>query len=720
MSRYKSYAQNASHEGFLAELQGKIRESKSLLTPDLAKAVAGMQAMPDDNMIGLTTTLDGISTELDACGLQSLLEGHYGADNTTAIALGREAATLLMASAGDMKGFTAASEVEVGENTYMSPNSVAGTQAFEEKDASNYIAQSILLAAFSAHNGPDDELFFPTTVVEGGTNGVSVDIQIPYVFNRTNRKTDGTKFEYEKVPLHRALEDHTILESDICRIWPNADIAKAGLLVSASDVPTLNKNVNGVDVKTRPIKFGAEVDLMGISAHPGLIGPDAQGIEDTVSANINLGEVFYRFSVVVPDTTVGAAAGATVTKTQVVSFKVDNTQGALFMKSNNAGMANDLVMNYSNSIVLTSKGVDVSGVAIDMGIGGLLSDGGKGWAVTIGVELNGKANHDTAYYRVFANHSEVSGARIVGSTDGLASDNPGLLDLIANMTITPLGGYPLAQRTNSGLQQMGYLLDAGEKETFFFELREGSPIASIGPTDGSETTMGDITMMHQATRTLSSNNAITTILNHLEDVKLAHGTGNPMSGTGSIGERYTKPTYMEDTIDAISDVQVLESLHTLENLKAVIIDAVSVMASEMAYSSGYNTSMRHLSKDDSEYGIAIWTEERLERLLMRSGDPRTFGDGRKFTVASSVDSRMASKILFSFYRKNRKVVADPFSIGFRLAQPPVIRKLDNSQKTRTLVNEVHMRPREHHVAILPIMGVLQINNLTAYYKRATA
>lgn len=686
-----------------------------LFTKDLTNGVLGMESLSAPELANVQVAFEDVKAKLENIGLRDLIIAQMGGNvDEEVIGVALESATISLMAAGNpteyhakyMSGKSSASAGSISVDVSV-PGVVTGVpsmESFTVNSFDKFSALSVVVSALTLAQSNFDELFFPSEVIPAGESGVNVKLSIPYAYNRTKRAVNGAAYQFEKKPLIHAIEDYKILEGESTAIFPRADAAAGNnsFLVANTDVGDKTVVVNGVDIVTRPILFNKEVDLLAISAHPGLIGNDQQDETDALDPNISIGKVYVKIT-----STSAATSG-------VFEFDLTGSQGALFVRPAEA-TGNALIVNYNSHVALNNTMKSIAGVsadALDIPASLGVVPGDK-WGLEIPMELSGKANNETGNIKMFANSIGLGNAY----TDNVlvAKSSAEYTALAADLTVELLGYLPKARRINANLRMKGIFIDNGESNSYYYPIQVGGPIASVRPVS-AEGTGATVEGLVHATRIRSSNTAITTLLNAEERIIQMMASGTVQSNATTIGAHFVRPTYINRTLDVKADLEIEHSAYGYDDLRAFVIDEVTTVADKLALESGYLSALENFLAGDREYEVIIGTDPRIAGLLMRSGDERTLGGKHPFRIESSLDLRVRGQLFISFRRKNKRGI-DPLSFGAHLTMPGLVHEVANSSRGGATVQELQVQPRELHVATLPILGKITIMNLDEYHKR---
>lgn len=688
-----------------------------LFTAESANKLMGLESLSSTEAAALGNTYEETVDNLRNGALGSLLSDHFQG-NEARINMGLEAAAVTLIAAGDPEQYhqtflngrngASASAVSVDTSVPGVDSGVIGLESFAEQSFDKFVAESVLVNALSVGNNDFEEAFFPTEILEAGQSGVEVKVSIAYAYNRTKRASNGKAFEFEKRSLIHALEDHTLLEGGSTEIFPRGDLAaNDDFLVDAGVVANSTETVNGVEISTRPLKFGAEVDLLAVSAHPGLVGDQGQNETDMLDANIQLGTVYLKATV----------DDGTNTKDAVFAVDTSGIPGALFTRTAE-GSTNDSSMNLKTSLSLNSTLTGVNGTAASgLGIESLLGlAAGDAWTLEVKTIISGTVNTEYGNMAVFANQVEL-GAAYDGQRHKLDASGTEYKAVDAALTLELVGYMPKARRVNANLRQRGILIDNGESNTYYYPISIGSPLASVRPVSvqGGGTTVEGLS---KALRTRSSNAAVSTLLKAEAQLSSMSNDGVMPVNTPMIGSMFVRPQFSHRPVLDVKDaVAINRSGEGYDDVRAMLVDAVTTMADKLALESGYLAALEQFTGAEREYEIIVGTDPRIAGFLMKSGDGRTFGEGRDYRIVSTLDSRMQGRIYVSFRRKTQTGI-DPMSFGAHLYTPALVHEVANSYQGGATVQEVQVQPRELHTATLPILGRIDVQGLDEFYVRS--
>lgn len=714
-------------------LGSHFEESKAdIFTPQTSKNVLGLESLTPSALQETRDTYFKVTDIIKSSGLPELLDlqvSKSNPDRERLIKTGLEAASIaLMASGGDGSEYLEtygkmANATDYGAHAGtlidvsvpgISP--VAGMESYAKQDFSKFAAYSAVVAALSVTAEDNGEALFPTEVVPAGQSGVTVSVRIPYVANMTKRGANGAKFEMLKKPLTHAIEDHTILENDATVLFPNAaDAGNDPKLVSLANMGGFNltRTVNGIDVQTRPILFGEEVDLISLCANTALIGSDQLDNSDVLDRALFAGHIYVQVT--------HANGGSPVT--QVVPIDTTTMAGSLFHRPTD-GKSNELTVNF-NAVVGIGSNSDVEhtedgfakamGDLIEPDLG--LAVGDK-FQLQFKVGLSGNASESEGNIALFKNVFALDGIATGQGGTKLERMDPTSAEYttaVGNLTFELLGYIPKARLVNINQRMRGFYIDSGEEVRFTYPVYAGSPISSIRPISG-DTGIVAVQGLQAGLRIQTSNKAITTLLESESRIKAMVDNHSTNISTGMIGALLVDPYYDYQQRNVQTAIKVNRSGEGYDDLRAFLVDEISTMVDRMALDSRFLSALQNWTGAEREYDVVLLTDPRVAGYLMISGDSRTLGVRHSFQIHTSLDSRVRNRVYITFRRKVQKGI-DPMSYGARLFMTPLVHEVPNINDGRAIHNLTQVQPREIHTVSLPILARLDIEGLDEYHVR---
>lgn len=674
------------------------QHGESAIPTDLRTAVvAGIESFDEAKREGLADGVASLRQGLLQSGLREVLVAKLGKDvseDDPRFENAVNAAVMVAAASTNPTEFVSkyakpadADGIVLGGTEAFGDDVIAGLENFDKQSFDKFVGYNVVLAALSAGSSEFEEAIFPTEVLAAGVSGAEIHVTQPYAY-RSIKRTNGQPARLEKRKLVDAIRDASLLATDVTRIFPHAIAGNAAYLADVAVVPTVTKTVDGVAFDSRPIKFGVDVDLLGVSAVPGLVS-GTQDETDTLHPAISLGEVFL---------TVTDTAATPNKKTFMVD--VGNAQGALFQRPQ-TGKGNDLILNFSGNVTVTEAdlGTDVSAT---LKTAGNITDTME---IVARLDVTGNANSQNANIRLnFGGLTvvEVYSVSATGVRTQVSSADKAAV--AAAFTTAPAGCFPAARRSNANMRQQGLLINSGETVKYVLPNYPQSPLSSNAPLNVEGYAM-TIEGLAQAQSVRQHNNAVNALLEIADVVKSNSGLGN----TGLMaGAEYITPRYVDgDVLDLSSMAITLNSMEAMRNVSATLVNAATIIVQRMVRESGYLAALQVMGAEN-DYEVVIATDSQIKGLLKIDGDQRTLGNGVSFRAVSTEDARMAGKMFFILRRKSEKL--HPMSFGARVMTPALISEIQNNRGD-SVRKELMLVPRDQIHGVCPVMGALTVNGL---------
>lgn len=670
-----------------------------------------LEGLNQTEAMTIETSLNDLKQQLRGTSLHGLLQSSVQTlpsdIRESRIEAGLEAAAYQIMVSGAPGDALAAMKVQVeapsGTGRLVMPADGGETYSLESFDANtfqNYIAATAVANAQAAIAGGFEEVFFPQQMIPVGQNGVDVQVTIPKVTTNQLRSLHGAPFALVKTSLIKAVTDPSILESEATTIVPYAeDATNPSYLVPAATIPTFTKNVLGTPVNTRPIAFGTNPDLISLSNYPGLVTVGALDATDSLDPIINVGTLYFSLSI-----TIAPAAAV------VAAFAVDvSNQAGSLLTQVPTGRIQKLQTTMDAFVAINKASAQITGnaAAFDAAVESVLGLAG-GSEYKIGAVISLAATADTEY-------GSMNVAVTSSSITTLAHANGDPIALTAltaagvTVALTPIGYMPQARRTNSNLRSSGTIIDPNTTVTYRFPVNLQPPLVSqsaIG-TSSNVTLEG---LGHTAR--LRNNGRCVTAFAALESWLRSHD-GIPAQSP-VMGEELVKPTLVESTLDVTQYVTTLESMHNIENLRGQLLASLTVLINLALIQSDYLAALQMTTGDVNAFEVIVVADPQLAPYLWESGDIRTFGDNRKFTITTSLNNYFKGKIYFSFRRAGGSDEIHPLDFGRMLTSPSLTYEVPITRNGQTH-NEIQTIPRANAYATLPVLGLLTVSGMEALY-----
>lgn len=578
-------------------------------------------------------------------------------------------------------------------------------ESFDSFKFEKFRATAIITNALNAITNSFEDTWFKPILVSPAEQGVDVKIRIPYVFNSQNRNADGTAFALNKREILDAIRDRTILANSGNRVvpWARADGDYDAELVATATIGSRNVTSGGATFPTRPLLFNRDIDLIGISGHPGIAGAANQNEQDTLSPDIYVGTIYISLG--------------DGTNTVVLPFDTSTIAGSLFNPSVE-GNTQEQVCNFENIVFLTDQTVSMNATTMDtvaelhttLGL-----NAADSYKIALRVLLSGKANPAEGNIRLNAIEVTIDNAWTGEGNDLTAATDTQLTALRAafsggNGAVTLVGYEPKATRTNSNLRDRGTTVDMGTTLNYRLAIPMQSPLTSTVPLNvpGGGAGMDGLQLVK---RVRNTNVAVQTLLNFRDTIIATNGVKTQHAG---IGSSLITPTYVHKEVALEDVIATYTTSNAREDLQTGLVLAIEQVADTLLEDSGYLAVLDAIYGTTTGYEIIVATSPRFHGLIMTSGDARTFGNNKRFKVVSNHDDDFIDKIFISVRRPGENG-ADPLSFGIHASVPALVYQSPVTVRGGSHSSEVQLVPRELFAPMCPILGEITLTGIDGLF-----
>lgn len=716
MSLYSKHnGKQAGLAGTLTDLGNMIRNDV-VVDPATTNGIVALESISEASQAQMVlrevTSLEG--------HIESAYRDHDIKDLTPAQ---KAAGAVAWAAVGNLKGYHAKAatvgNVSVESEGMVVPADFGGmagnydfrrsnvsVEAFNEQDLSQYMAFSVMFNVQAARQDDFSETFYKTVVITPDQQGLDIVVRRSTVLNETKHQLAGTPADFNKRNLIDAVVDYEILASETIRAIPVVD-GNTAMFVDAGDVAPVTTSVDGTEFDTAPLKVGTEVDLIGISSHPGLIANGMMDQTDNLDARIHLENLYLKIT--------GATGGGTVAATSVIALDVDRLPLSAFTGAVE-GQHQRMVLNFNTKLLpltgLTEDVTDAQAAALTW----LTSGGRENWIVRLKVVASGEANIEYGNISVHVNSVEIAEIYEKDPTTGavtlVADQATQLAAANAEFTSIAIVGYDVyATRSNANRRQRGLLVDTVEW-TERHTVMMGSPITILSPVSGNSEA-ADLTAAVNAARIRNSNQAVTTLLNYaakLETLDLSKDRTLDIPQIEGSGRWLVRPAFEKTELDMLTHINSIKSHERQADVAATLINTIRDLAYRLYRDSAYQAALDAMTGGTGNMPtLIIGTDPVIAKHLQLVGDTRLAGVAFEHKLVTSQDKRVRGKIFISFAREGVEG-PDPLSFGVHAWIPELAGTVQVSKGGST-VKEAQVQPRNRHINVLPVLGVAEVTNL---------
>lgn len=571
-------------------------------------------------------------------------------------------------------------------------------EAYDETANNQALVYSMAYNLEAVKQDEFNEAHWPTIVITADQVGISIDVDLMMVYKAKNRELDGNFRDYEKVNLLRAVADSTILLNDQTRLYPIFRPENKHNLVDDTVITPRDVVVAGETIKVQPIKFGVEVDALGITITESLVARGVMNNTDSLDPYFLLKTVY-------------AKVGDDVLEINTRDLPLNNY---IISGQNNYRVQN---LNFTTkSVLLNEKSVTVTNGELT---GALALIKAQKLAVRLELAVTGNVNIETAKLETFGNKFRVStivnekGERLP-LTEGVGKQ---IADAVAGGSL--LGYEPDGFRSNANRRQGGQLLDV-TKYTQTYEVPLRSPLNTIHPaqTNGS-TDAADVRALIQATRTRMANEGVTALLeaqatlSRYCDIRDVTGEGPEVLG---VGRFFMRSVYVADELNIAETINSIESNKRAADLQAVLVNKLRDMVYHMYRDSEFQAAMQALGSGMPT--VVIGTDPITARYINLDGELRTLGGDFNVKIVHTLDRRMIGKVFvtFSMYDETRGKSVNPLNFGNSVWASELVLTA-NIIRGDTFNRETLVAPRYRFIVNCPLMGFLEVTGISESLNR---
>lgn len=585
-------------------------------------------------------------------------------------------------------------------------------ESFDEKELNKFLNYSIIYNVLASRQDEFNAGFFQPLTVTPDEVGYRVSLRLEQVWNGITHNPNGDVRDIQKRNLIDSLVHPEILDTNSTLVIPayrkpahgTTGIDTSAHFVDEKLISTVD--LEGVPVKTAPLKVGMPHNLLGLSSIPALISNGLMDDKDSIDSCTRLDSITIQ-------------AGE-----QYVTFPTDLLYTSGFYKTPEGGMR-EMALDFRNNAFEASS--DIKAIdGTDFAPFKAASDAGYDCRLTIrllgnlsvdsgNVEVNTMPVRVSTVYKDHREITDLASARV---------QDPALDKILKGLEAIKVVGYELyTHRTNYNLRTRGIMIDSTEyTEQFVIPLRD--PISIVKPLVGGDKQYPDVASLVNATRTKANNDGVTTILNLaglLEAItsrKNYTWEGDRHSLPG-IGRHFIRPVYIKEEIDLPKCVNSVQSSNRLQDIQGVITTKLNEIIGRVLKESNYIPVVEQMTGGNpGNIKAVIGTDYRLPQYIVTQGDTRLFGGKIDYEIVRTPNEKMSNKVVMTLTREAAVEGPDPFSFGTFVWTPELMVSQQLTKGPSTYVQHM-VQPRYAHVINTPILVEIDIKGIEEVTKTAT-
>ena len=573
----------------------------------------------------------------------------------------------------------------------------AAVESFDDTDTNSVISSTILYNLSAPHPEAFTRSIFPTILLDAGKTGINVTADLLYVQNDNLRDINGKLANFNRVNLTRAMIDDSILESNPTKVIPVWRASSADNFTDVALVPSYNVPSEGELVPSAPLKPGKRLDLIGLSQTDALLNAGVMTSSDQLDIGAELNTVYIK---------VGA---------DILSFPVAGITTAKFVASRQESTAGlDLVFNSPHILISAAKtNIDLSPL-VD-----LAAVAANDLKVYLQLDMSGSIDIDSGTIVVFG--SNVSVAKVYDAANNEMDLGAGAAATVAAAIGTAeIIGYTVnASRSNSNRRQKGQTIGhTSYTEQQFVPL---SPPITAERAIHRSSDSSDLSTLIKTTHIRINNATVRTLIETADTLReyVANGVKGERPSMLGIGRLFVEPTFVEETIDVLAEINSVSSFERSSDLKAVLINRIRDIAAKMYIDSELGAARAVLGvASDRKMTVNINTDPYIASHLYESGDDNLLTHSFNWKITHTPNEKMKGKIFLSFSMddENSNTKPNPLNLGFLSYGTETVYNTLTSRNGE-YKHELCVVPRFKHIITCPILAEVTVVGITEALKK---
>lgn len=563
---------------------------------------------------------------------------------------------------------------------------VAAIESYDEKEARLSAIYTVAYNLSAARQDEFGEAFFRTIVVPPEQHGFYVQINLINLINAIRREASGSLHNYNRVNIVHVLRNPDLINSESTILHPVFRDESKHNFVDEVLVPPQTLVVDNKDLVTSYMAFGKEFSLSGISQTDAQLDVAMADETDSIDTDIKLAEVLIK-------------AGDDIVRFDMRDFPQAQFHGS--QQGDEQRM--DLFFN-TVDLRLDKLTKQHAGAALSTLAPLVTGD----WQVKLEIDLYGYVIRDKGDTKL--TKGEVKVKKIYNAAgEELALTDPSAAAVVALFDDAELFGYKLdARLTNLNQRHDGQQLETRtEKQSYAVPLL--SPFKIKRPQGiGDATNASDVASLVTLTRAMASGKAVNELLrvrNMLERYTNDRSALTDIPKVFGMARHLMQPFFEKADIDIEAAVNSMNSADLVNNIQAVIINALRDMIFRGIQKSGYKAAADMLAGGDSAPpNVIIGTDQTLSRYLMITGDLRTMGPKiGKVIIVETLNDKMKGRILATLAQEGTPDgVPHPLDFGFMAWKTELVVVLP-LHRNGANNKEVIVQPSLRHVHNMPFL-----------------
>lgn len=584
-----------------------------------------------------------------------------------------------------------------------------GNEQFVEQELKSSTELTMNFNVRGQRQGRLAELFFRTTVLPAEAPYAKFELYAPQIVRDRKRAIDKVS-AHNYIRLLDAAIDHTLLNMSSTAAVPvhqtvGTDTSGFFMTGYAPEEVTYGEDT----FNTAPLALGKRLNLINLSARPGLVAAGLLDNTDTLEASL-------RVTSIVASITYDhdADGGTTAEEERFVAFNVENLPAMQFISSDNS-VGDEVQFSHTGRFAIVNAGtLATDGVSTPFQALAPTYQGD----VVLSIGISGNFNLNTGEGHVSATSSiDVVGYIAPNATEMDTSDATlNAIRALDGFDTLVAGGYKIkASRTNMNKRHEGTLLATlPVREAFRVELSE--PLLAqlpLGVSNQEKAQEIASQVLVAGSRLRNNNLAITKLISTaaaMEAQAALSNVSDVVMECEGIARHLIRPQYQVETVDfdVAANVQNLKSHERAADVSAALVNRLRLMSTKLWVDSNLESAYQFAADQGNlvKPKLAIGTDPVIAQHLMVTGDTRLVGVRFDYELAYDVDARVKNNIFLAFVSNDHQYL----TFGQHLWVTEIVTNLQISRDGRT-VRELQVQPRNRHIVTLPVLGQIKCSNL---------
>lgn len=582
----------------------------------------------------------------------------------------------------------------VQAGSFMMPSTMSGghnvnnlrMEAFNNIDVRRSVAYSMGYNAAITRQTDVVMAWFPPIFINPDQNALEIGINLLTVFNGAHHDINGKATNFARRNIARAFADSTILNRYETLTVPVSRAENADNLVSDTIIPHSEQHYGNRVVKTAPIKFDTDFNLLGISATDALLATGAQSHRDTLEPGTKLKTIYFK-------------SGADIIKLPLIGLKTN-----VFIGAQQGDQQETLLsMRTKLAVGLNLKRHDSSALT-----GPLKAIVDGDLRLKLALQVNGVLNVETGNGKI--NRPAIALVALVSSATGQEITSglvyTAIKDAVAAFDF--LGFEPQGYRTNANRRQTGDRINT-RRFNHYFVVPYRDPITAERPAHKQEEQDAqDLTNLLALTRIRIENETIDQIIqtgDTMESYVDMRDTDAEATDILGLAQYFLVPTFATGNIDLTAYVDSKTSYDRRRDIQAAVVtklrDVVSRLYTESQFKAGTDIqSGGTLPKPQ----VNILTDPILASYIMEPGELRTLGDF-EMVLTTSLNYKLRGQLYISFRMPGQESANEPciFNFGHLIMSPELVLSA-NMTREGSYFAETQVQPRYEFIVLNPVMA----------------